>query len=108
MKSEKLNLPPVKSIVQTGIGYSPLTEKVYLGKQNPKKGMWVGEKKDITNQFLAVLDEYIGAGKVRQVDTLGKGNKPKKSHLFIQVVKNKEGIEKAINFLQKELGQISI
>ena len=39
---------------KTGIGYSPLSDKVYLGKQNTEKRMWVGEKSDITSDFIAV------------------------------------------------------
>lgn len=31
-----------------GIGYSPLTERVYIGRQNRLKGTWIGEKEDIT------------------------------------------------------------
>jgi hypothetical protein len=44
---------------KNGIGYSPLTDKVYLGKQNTEKRIWVGEKKDITNEFLAVSHEFF-------------------------------------------------
>jgi len=36
--------------VKYGIGYSPLSDKVYLGKQNTEKRIWVGDKNDITNQ----------------------------------------------------------
>ena len=35
--------------IKKGIGYSPLTEKIYLGKQNQEKGMWIGEKEDTKN-----------------------------------------------------------
>jgi hypothetical protein len=45
--------------VKNGIGYSPLTDKVYLGKQNTEKRLWVGDKKDITNEFLAVASEFF-------------------------------------------------
>lgn len=38
------------------LGYSPLTEKIYLGKTNPKKpNEWQGDKKDITNNFIQVM-----------------------------------------------------
>lgn len=103
MKTEKLNLPPLKSNIKTGIGYSPLTEKIYLGKQNHKTRMWVGDKKDITQEFMAVLNEFIGEGQVREISTLAKDDTPVKTHLFIQILNNKNGIERAIKFLQKEL-----
>jgi hypothetical protein len=45
--------------MKKGIGHSPLTDRVYLGKQNKEKGMWVGEKEDITEEFLHVLNQYI-------------------------------------------------
>ena len=35
------------------LGYSPLTEKIYLGKQNGN--YWVGEKRDVTNEFIQVM-----------------------------------------------------
>ena len=38
------------------LGYSPLTERIYLGKVNPKKPTeWVGEKRDVTSDFLQVM-----------------------------------------------------
>lgn len=104
MKSttNKLNLPPLK--LQTGIGYSPLTEKVYLGKQNPKKRMWIGEKKDITNSFLQVLNEFLGVGQVREIDVLNeKDNALKETHLLLQIKKDPASIERAIKYLQKQL-----
>lgn len=39
---------------KNGIGYSPLTENFYLGKQNKDKGIWIDDKKDITNEFIDV------------------------------------------------------
>lgn len=46
MKDNKLHL-----------GYSPLTERIYLGKQNQVKKMWVGEKRDITSEFIQVMEQ---------------------------------------------------
>jgi hypothetical protein len=83
---------------KNGIGYSPLTEKVYLGKQNQEKGLWIGEKKDITNQFLDVAYSYFEEGTVRTIKTIdGKEN------LFINIQNDKESIEKIINHLNKSL-----
>lgn len=84
-----------------GIGYSPLTDKVYLGRQNKEKGLWIGEKEDITQQFLHVSFQYFEESTVRTIST---GNK---KNLIINVVKDKKGIESAINRLQKELKELS-
>lgn len=84
--------------VKNGIGYSPLTEKVYLGKQNTEKGMWVGEKKDITNEFIAVAYEYFAESTMREiVSSSGKLN------LFINIKKDEKSINKLIKILNKEL-----
>jgi hypothetical protein len=42
MKDNKLHL-----------GYSPLTEKIYLGKQKGKE--WIGEKRDVTSEFIQTM-----------------------------------------------------
>lgn len=45
------------------IGYSPLTDRVYLGnvaKNNPNQ--WVGNKTDITNNFIQVLLQKFEPG----------------------------------------------
>jgi len=84
--------------VKNGIGYSPLTDKVYLGKQNPEKRMWVGDKKDITNEFLAVASEYFEENTIREVKC-SNGN----SNIFINIKNDKESIEKVIKNLSKRL-----
>lgn len=83
---------------KNGIGYSPLTEKVYLGKQNQEKGLWIGEKKDITNQFLDVVYFYFEEGTIRTIKT-----NDGKENLFINIQNDKESIEKIINHLNKSL-----
>ena len=35
------------------LGHSPLTGNIYIGKQ--KDNRWVGEKRDITNEFIQVM-----------------------------------------------------
>jgi len=82
---------------QSGIGYSPLTERVFMGKQNPEKRMWVGEKKDITNQFIDVAFSYFGVDTVRTIGV------EKEKHLFFHVTDTKESLEKMIKNLQKRL-----
>lgn len=84
--------------VKNGIGYSPLTGKVYLGKQNTEKRIWVGEKKDITNDFLAVSSEFFEVNTVRDV-SCSNG----KSNIFINVQNDKGSIEKVITNLRKRL-----
>jgi hypothetical protein len=86
---------------ENGIGYSPLTDKVYLGKQNKDKRMWVGAKKDITNEFLAVASEFFEENCVRDV-SCSNGSR----NLFINVKKDKEGIEKVIKSLTKTLNEL--
>ena len=86
-------------MAKMNIGYSPLTDRILLGKINEDKGGWVGEKRDITSRFLNVCFEYFPEGEVRSIDTPSKN----KTNMFINVIRNKEDIEKTISFLQKEL-----
>lgn len=88
--------------IKNGIGYSPLTDKIYLGRQNTEKRLWVGEKKDITNDFIAVSFEYFETNTVRDI-----GSSNGKSNLFINVQNDKESIEKVIKNLTKRLGSLN-
>lgn len=83
---------------KNGIGYSPLTERVYLGKQNKEKGMWVGEKTDITDDFLRVSHEFFKENTCRIVNCSNG-----ESNIFINVKNDKEHIQKAINKLTVQL-----
>ena len=83
---------------KNGIGYSPLTDKVYLGKQNQEKRIWVGTKTDITNEFLAVASEFFEENMVRDI-----GCSNGESNLFINIKNDKKSIEKVINNLTKRL-----
>ena len=87
--------------VKNGIGYSPLTDKVYLGKQNTEKRLWVGDKKDITNEFLAVASEFFEENTVRDI---GRSNG--ESNLFINIKNDKASIEKVIKNLTKRVGSL--
>jgi hypothetical protein len=78
-----------------GIGYSPLTDKVYLGRQNKAKGMWIGEKEDITDDFLHVADQYF------ELDTIRTLGTESNDYLYIHVVKNVDSIDKVIKTLNK-------
>ena len=84
--------------VKNGIGYSPLTDKVYLGKQNPEKSLWVGDKKDITNDFIAVSFQYFEENTIRDI-----GSSSGKSNLFINIKNDKESIERVIKNLSKRI-----
>jgi hypothetical protein len=82
---------------ENGIGYSPLTEKVYMGRQNTKQRTWVGEKKDITNQFIAVMFEYLEPNSVRTIDSCSNGM----SNMFFNITKDKKSIRKMITYLER-------
>lgn len=83
---------------KNGIGYSPLTDKVYLGKQNQEKSMWVGNKRDITNEFLAVASAFFEENTIRDIEC-SDGN----SNLFINIKNDKKSIERVIKNLTKRL-----
>lgn len=83
---------------KNGIGYSKLTDKVYLGNQNQKEGIWIGKKEDITNQFLNVSFEYFEVNTIRNI-----GSSKGKENLFINIENNKESVEKLIKNLNKRL-----
>lgn len=86
--------------LKNGIGYSPLTDKVYLGKQNTEKRMWVGEKKEITNEFIAVASEFFEENTVRDI-SCSNGV----SNLFINIKNDDTSIEKVIKNLTKRLNK---
>ena len=79
------------------IGYSPLSEKIYLGRQNKEKGHWVGDKEDITSDFLFILEQFIPKQTTRQI----KCGETKS--LVLHIAETKEGYEKAIKYLQERL-----
>ena len=85
--------------VENGIGYSSLTDKVYLGKQNTEKRIWVGNKKDITNQFIAVSLEFFEENTIRNI-SFSNGTT---TNLLINIKNDKESIEKVINNLTKRV-----
>lgn len=87
--------------IKTSIGYSPLSDKVYLGKQNQDKGMWVGEKKDVTSDFIAVSLAYYEENTIREI---GGAEVP---NLVINIKKDKASIERTIKALEKQLTKLS-
>jgi hypothetical protein len=83
---------------KNGIGYSPISDKVYIGKQNQEKGMWVGAKQDITNEFLSVSFAYFEENTIRNI-----GSPNGKENLFINIKNDKESIEQVIKNLNSRL-----
>lgn len=91
--------------IKKGIGFSPVTDKIYIGKQNTEKGLWVGEKENITNDFLNVLFEYIPATSFRSVNSKNGAE----SNIIINVKRDIESIELIIKHLQSiiiDMGEV--
>lgn len=88
--------------IKTGIGHSPLTDKIYLGKQNPSTRTWVGEKRDITNEFLAVSFSYFEENTVRNI-----GSSDGNSNLFMNIKNDRVSIEKLIKNLSDRLNKMN-
>ena len=89
--------------IKKGIGYSPLTEKIYIGKQNQEKGMWIGEKEDITSDFINVMFQYIEPNTQRTIRT----ESGSETNIFFNIKKDKESIEKAIKYFEKLRTELS-
>lgn len=87
--------------IKNGIGYSSLTKKIYLGRQNIEKGLWVGDKEDITSDFISVLFQFLPENTSRTLvglDTMSE-------NIVINFQNNNQSIKKAIKFLQQKLKQ---
>ncbi len=58
------------------IGYSELSEKVYLGKSKNVDGHaeWIGEKTDITSRFLQVMEQKFPINTTQNI-SIGGENK---------------------------------
>ena len=41
------------------MGVSPITNTIYYGNVNEEKGLWVGEKKDVTDTAIAAVFEWF-------------------------------------------------
>jgi len=90
---------------ELGIGLSPLTEKIYVGRQNKAKRMWVGEKKDITDNFLDVMFQYLTLDEVREIVTETDNGK-QATHFFIHFKNDKKSLQNAMKFIEKELKKV--
>ena len=40
------------------MGVSPITNTIYYGNVNEEKGLWVGEKKDVTDMAIGAVCEW--------------------------------------------------
>lgn len=80
-----------------GLGYSPLTEKVYYGTQNVDKRMWIGTKIDVTQTFLSVCDSYF------TINTMRKVNCGNDSSFYLHIKNDNESIERTIKTLSNLL-----
>lgn len=57
---------------KTGLGFSPLSGRIYWGLQNDK-GLWVGnKKKDITSDFLQVMEHKFPVGFSQNITVNGE------------------------------------
>ena len=56
------------------IGYSELTETVYLGKSKKvgNHSEWVGEKKDITSRFIEVMEQKFPINTTQNISINGE------------------------------------
>lgn len=44
---------------QKGFGVSPITNTIYYGTQDTDKHMWIGDKKDVTDDAIAAVFEWF-------------------------------------------------
>ena len=84
--------------IKSGIGYGPLTDRVYYGRQNRAKCTWVGKKEDITNAFIGASLQYFELNTIREIGV------EKDLHLIIHIKNDKASIKKLIRNLTKRLG----
>ena len=90
---------------KSGLGLSPITQKIYFGKQNIEKRMWVGTKTDVTDSFLDVMFEYVALDEVREIVT-ENDNEEETKHFFLHFKDDKESLQNAIKFIEQELKKL--
>lgn len=62
-----------EKMAKSVLGYSPLTERIYLGrtaKNNPN--MWAGEKRDMTNNFIQVMLQKFEPNTIHNISVNGE------------------------------------
>jgi len=53
------------------LGHSPLTGKIYLGRQK-NENEWSGEKRDVTNEFIQVMLHKFEPNTIQNITIDGK------------------------------------
>lgn len=90
---------------QLGIGLSPITDKIYIGRQNKAKRMWVGRKTDFTDNFLDVMFQYLALDECREIVT-ENDNKEETKHFFLHFKDDKKSLQNAMRFIGQELKKL--
>jgi hypothetical protein len=85
-------------MIESKLGYSSLTEHVYWGKTNSDKpGIWIGDKKDVTENFLnVIIDGYLSKNTKRDIMVDGKIK-----YSLMNIEHSKESIDRAIKILNE-------
>ena len=88
--------------VKPGIGYSTWDGKVYAGMQRIEDGYihWVGDKVEVTEQFVFVLYQFLEDNNFRKITTdFGDGDEM--TNIFFNVPRDHQSLEDAIISLIK-------
>lgn len=75
------------------LGYSDLTDSVFVGKLNKSEEYFLDGKQDITNNFIGVMLQYVGVDQSRQISS--SSNKIIVAHSEV----TKESLDKMIKHL---------
>lgn len=59
-------------MTKASIHYSPLTERVMLGRVNPSTGVAIGEMRDVTSAFLQVMEMKFPINSTQVVNVDGE------------------------------------
>lgn len=57
---------------KSGLGYSPISGRIYWGRQSEKTGTWSGEKRDVTSMFLQVMEHKFPVGFQQNITVNGE------------------------------------
>jgi hypothetical protein len=67
------------------LGYSPITGRVYIGPHNGTH--WIGKKKDITSEFIAIVLEMFKPGYTYTISVNGVA----KSEITVKEARGEKG-----------------
>lgn len=82
-----------------GIAFSPLSERVYMGKMNREKGTFIGERTDVTQDFYMALFGFLPAGTMRVIGSGTPGTEKYKENLVMNIGTDPKSVMKAIKSL---------